>query len=232
MQLVQSQILRQGFVQQLHVHFEDVWAPTAHYATLRLLFALSIERSLTIRHVDVKCAFLKGSLNEQLFMEQPEILNDGNPQHVWRLNKALYGLKQAGRQWHMYLKDVMTELNFRRAGYDPALFISADSEQFVLMWVDDLCIVDQPNACDKFTTAVIQHFESCDLGEARWLLGMVVQRDNSTGALTLSHSQMIEKMLKRYGLEACKPSHIPMEPINRLVLIRTENPASRSKTNY
>jgi hypothetical protein len=59
---------------------------------------LSVERSLTIRHVDVKCAFLSGSLNEQLFVEQPEITNDGNPQHGWRLKKALYGLKQAGRQ--------------------------------------------------------------------------------------------------------------------------------------
>jgi hypothetical protein len=154
------------FVQQLHVHYEDVWAPTAQYATLRLLFALSIERSLTTRHVDVKCAFLNGSLNEQLFVEKPAILNGGNPQHVWRLKKAIYGLRQAGRQWHMYLKDVMTELNFRRAGYDPALFISADSEQFVLMWVDDLFIVGQLNACDKFTTAALQHFESRDLGEA------------------------------------------------------------------
>jgi hypothetical protein len=77
-----------GFVQQLHVHYEDVWAPTAHYATARMLFALSVERTLTICHVDVKYAFLNGSLNEQLFVKQPEILNDGNPQHVWRLTKA------------------------------------------------------------------------------------------------------------------------------------------------
>jgi hypothetical protein len=69
----------------------------------------------------MKCAFLNGRIDEELYVEQPEIVNDGNPQHVWRVRKALYGLKQAGRQWHLYLTDVMHELHLRSAGYDPCL---------------------------------------------------------------------------------------------------------------
>jgi hypothetical protein len=65
---------------------------------------------------------LNGSLDEQTYVEQAKVLNDGNPQNVWLLHKALYELKQAGRQWHLHLKDVMLSLNFTRARYDPALF--------------------------------------------------------------------------------------------------------------
>jgi hypothetical protein len=130
-----ARFVAKGFAQQLHVHYEDVWAPTAHYSTLRILFNLALQLDFDIRHVDVKCAFLNGSLNEQIYVEQPEIINDGNPQHVWLLHKALYGLKQAGRQWHLHLKDVMLSLHYSRAGYDPALFVSSDGHTFVLMWV-------------------------------------------------------------------------------------------------
>lgn len=206
-----ARFVAKGFAQQLHVHYEAVWAPTAHYSTLRVLFSLAVQFDFTIRHVDIKCAFLNGSLDEQIYVEQPEILNDGNSQHVWLLHKALYGLKQAGRQWHLHLKDVMLSLNFSRAGYDPALFVSSDAQTFVLMWVDDLFIFGSPESCVKFTASILAHFESRDLGEAAWLLGMAITRDKEKGTLTLSHEQMINSMLQRYGLDNCKHSPIPME---------------------
>lgn len=91
--------------------------------------------------------------------EQPELVNDGDPQHVRRLRKALCGLKQAGRQWH-FLKDVMKSLNFSPTGDDPALFIQHDNDAFVLLRVDDLFLIGSSTACDKFTTAAVKHFDS------------------------------------------------------------------------
>jgi transposase InsO family protein len=206
-----ARYVAKGFAQRHHVHYEDVWAPTAHYSTLRLLFAVAVERCYSIRHVDVKCAFLNGCIEEELYVEQPELINDGNPQHVWRLRKALYGLKQAGRQWHLYLTEVMHDLNFRRAGYDPALFVSCSSDFFVLMWVDDLFLIGTPEACSEFTAAALKRFDSRDLGEAHWLLGMAIQRDDA-GTMTLSHSQMIENMLTRYGIQPQRTTNVPLEP--------------------
>jgi hypothetical protein len=158
----------------------------------------------------VKCAFLNGRIDEELYVEQPEIVSDGNPQHG-RLCKALYGLKQAGRQWHLYLTDVMHELNLRRAGYDPALFVSCLSDFFVLLWVDDLFLIGTAEACKAFTTAALTRFDSRDLGEAHWLLGMAIQRDTH-GSLTLSHSRMIDNMITRYGTKSQRTIHVPLEP--------------------
>ena len=51
--------------------------------------------------MDVKCAFLNGYLNEEVFVEQPKSFEDSHfPDHVPRLKKELYGLKQAPRAWY------------------------------------------------------------------------------------------------------------------------------------
>jgi hypothetical protein len=126
------------------------------------------------------------------------------------------------------LHDVMISLQFKRAGYDPALFISPDTHTFVLMWVDDLFIFGSPESCRQFTTSIMSKFESRDLGEAKWLLGMAVSRNKTEGTLTLSHEQMINSMLKRYGLDQCKLSSIPMEA--NLIVGPDPHRNSREKT--
>ena len=51
--------------------------------------------------MDVKTAFLKGLLKEDVYMAQRKGFIDSHfPNHVLYLKKALYGLKQAPRAWY------------------------------------------------------------------------------------------------------------------------------------
>ncbi|GKC61223.1 ribonuclease H-like domain-containing protein [Tanacetum coccineum] len=50
--------------------------------------------------MDVKTAFLHGTLKEDVYVCQPEgFIDFDHPSHVYKLKKALYGLKQAPRAW-------------------------------------------------------------------------------------------------------------------------------------
>ena len=90
--------------------------------------------------MDVKCAFLNGYLNEEVFVEQPKGFEDPHfPDHVLRLKKALYGLKQAPRAWYDCLTHYLLNRGFKRGYADRTLFVKSD-EAYLL--VAQVCVDD------------------------------------------------------------------------------------------
>jgi len=52
--------------------------------------------------MDVKTAFLNGSLDECIYMAQPEgFIESGNEHMLCKLKRSIYGLKQASRAWNI-----------------------------------------------------------------------------------------------------------------------------------
>ena len=49
-------------------------------------------------------------------------------------------------------------------------------------------------------------------GKAHYLLGMLIKRDRRTKTLSISQQSYTEKVLKRFGMESCKPIATPLEP--------------------
>ena len=62
-----------------------------------MLLPLCAVEDLQTKHTDIKCAFLNGVLEEEVYMVQPPMLNDGSGR-FWRLKKALYGIKQPAHE--------------------------------------------------------------------------------------------------------------------------------------
>lgn len=67
--------------------------------TIRVLLALVPMKNLKIKQMDIKGAYLNGTLQEKIYMRQPEGFNDGTNQ-VCELVRTLYDLKQSGQEWN------------------------------------------------------------------------------------------------------------------------------------
>lgn len=59
---------------------------------------LAAQNGWVVNHLDVKSAFLRGDLKEEVYVTQPDgYVYKKNRQKVFKLYKALYGLRQAPR---------------------------------------------------------------------------------------------------------------------------------------
>nr|GFA64923.1 copia protein [Tanacetum cinerariifolium] len=91
-----SRLVVRGYRQEEGLDFEESFAPVARMEAIRIFLAYVAQKSFTVFQMDVKTAFLHGSLKEDVYVCQPEgFIDADHPSHVFKLKNALYGLKQA-----------------------------------------------------------------------------------------------------------------------------------------
>nr|GFA36342.1 retrovirus-related Pol polyprotein from transposon TNT 1-94 [Tanacetum cinerariifolium] len=99
-----SRLVVRGYRQEEGIDFEESFAPVARMEAIKIFLAYAAHKSFTVFQMDVKNAFLHGSLKEDMYVCQPEgFIDADHPSHVYKLKKALYGLKQAPRAWSMQM---------------------------------------------------------------------------------------------------------------------------------
>nr|GEU71907.1 retrovirus-related Pol polyprotein from transposon TNT 1-94 [Tanacetum cinerariifolium] len=92
-------LVAKGYRQEEGIDFEESFAPVAQIESIIIFIANFISKNMIIYQMDVKTAFLNDKINEEVYVNKPEVFIDPNhPTHVYRLKKALYGLKQALRE--------------------------------------------------------------------------------------------------------------------------------------
>ena len=93
-------------------------------------------RDYEIHQLDIKTAFLNASLNEEVYMVQPEgFVDKTQPNKVCKLNKALYGLKQSPRVWCKTLSNKLNSVGYKPLLSDPSIFRNRGS--YIAAYVDE-----------------------------------------------------------------------------------------------
>ena len=91
----------------------------ARNTSIRTLLALANAHDLEIHQMDVKTAFLNGSLDCDVYMSQPEGFNNQDkPDYVCKLKKSIYGLKQSARCLNATLDQYLQSAGYRKSEAD------------------------------------------------------------------------------------------------------------------
>nr|GEZ88929.1 hypothetical protein [Tanacetum cinerariifolium] len=119
-----SRLVMRGYRQEEGIYFEESFAPVVRMEAIRIFLAFAAHKSFTVFQMDVKTAFLHGTLKEDVYVCQPKgFIDADHPSHVFKLKKALYGLKQAPHAWYDELSMFLLHNHFFKGTTDPALFI-------------------------------------------------------------------------------------------------------------
>ncbi|GJS40955.1 retrovirus-related pol polyprotein from transposon TNT 1-94 [Tanacetum coccineum] len=141
-----TRLVVRGYRQEEGIDFEESFAPVARMEAIRIFLTYDAHKSFIVFQMDVKTAFLHGTLKEDMYVCQPEgFIDADHPSHVYKLKKALYGLKQAPRAWYDELSTFLLQNHFFKGTIDPTLFIRRfdDDILVVQVYVDDIIFVNQ-----------------------------------------------------------------------------------------
>lgn len=109
-----ARVVAQGYTQKFGEDFEEVYAPVTQHATFRTFLTVAAKRNMTVKHLDIKTAYLYGVLEEEVFMRQPPGCGaKGKEKLVCRLHKSIYGLRQSARCWNKRLNNTLSRLGFK-----------------------------------------------------------------------------------------------------------------------
>nr|GEU77491.1 retrovirus-related Pol polyprotein from transposon TNT 1-94 [Tanacetum cinerariifolium] len=90
-----------GYRQGEGIEFKESFVLVARIEAIRIFLVYAAHKSFTVFQMNVKTAFLHGTLKEDVYVCQPEgFIDADHPSHVYKIKKELYGLKQAPRSWH------------------------------------------------------------------------------------------------------------------------------------
>ncbi|GJZ61183.1 putative reverse transcriptase, RNA-dependent DNA polymerase [Tanacetum coccineum] len=95
-----ARLVAQGYTQEEGIDYDEVFAPVARIEAIRLFLAYASFMGFIVYQMDVKSAFLYGTIEEEVYVCQPPGFEDPHfPNKVYKVEKALYGLHQAPRAW-------------------------------------------------------------------------------------------------------------------------------------
>jgi hypothetical protein len=100
-----------------------------------------------------------------------------------------------------------------RSKSDPNLYTKFDEHGYIVLislHVDDLIIIgNAEKLIDETKEKLSQVFEIKDLGELHYCLGLEVWRN--AGQNFVCQSKYIKEILKRFKMDQCKSSSVPMQ---------------------
>ncbi|GJR98528.1 putative ribonuclease H-like domain-containing protein [Tanacetum coccineum] len=141
--------------------------------------------------MDVKSAFLYGTIEEEVYVCQPLGFEDPHfPDKVYKVEKALYGLHQAPKAWYETISTYLLENGFRRGTIDKTLFIKKDKSDILLV-------------------------QMSSMGELTFFLGLQVQQKKD--GIFISQDKYVADILKKFDYVTVKTASTPMEPNKALV---------------
>ncbi|CAI7805712.1 unnamed protein product [Closterium sp. NIES-54] len=81
--IYKSRLVAKGFMQKEKQDFTEIFVPTAKPPTLRVLLADAAVSGKFIIQMDISTAFLNGILEEDVYMPQPPVYEDGTGRRRW-----------------------------------------------------------------------------------------------------------------------------------------------------
>ncbi|GJW45823.1 retrovirus-related pol polyprotein from transposon TNT 1-94 [Tanacetum coccineum] len=155
-----THLVVRGYRQEEGIDFKESFTLIARMEAIRIFLAYAAHKSFIMFQMDVKTAFLHGTLKEDVYVCQPEGFIDAyHPSHVYKLKKSLCGLKQAPRAWYDELSKFLLQNHLFKGTIDPTLFIRRFDDDILVVQ-----LTNPPINQSNYVLKILKKYgmETCD----------------------------------------------------------------------
>ncbi|KAI3723832.1 hypothetical protein L2E82_35593 [Cichorium intybus] len=201
-----------GYSQQEGIDYDETYAPVARIEAIRIFLAYAAHKNFKVFQMDVKCAFLHGELDHEVYIQQPPGFEDPKfPNHSFKLQKAVHGLNQAPRAWYATLSTFLEESSFKRGSIDQTLFRKIFNKHLLIVqiYVDDIIFGSTDESLSvKFADLMKSKFEMSMIGEMTTFLGLQIKQ--STDGIFINQENYVKNLLTRFSMDKSNTAKTPM----------------------
>ena len=218
-----TRILKEG------VDYEEKYASTVHWNSMRNMLAIAAHHDLDITLFDIKTFFLYGEIpdGERVYMEQLKGYEEpGKEDWVCKLKRGMYGYPPASNYAQQKLKASLTATQrFMPCVADDCVFRMLDeqgkpitpgvaSNDFVMAGthVDDICAIGTKTGIAKVENLIAKDFKYTKKPDPDHVTQVQIIRDRNHRWLKLHQRPFIDELLDFWKLSDCHPADTPMEP--------------------
>ncbi|GJY53859.1 putative RNA-directed DNA polymerase [Tanacetum coccineum] len=208
-----ARLVAQGYKQEEGIDYDEVFAPVARIEAIRLFLAYASFMNFLVYQMDVKSAFLYGTIDEEVYVSQPPGFVDPEfPEKVYKVEKALYGLHQDPRAWYETFSTYLLDNGFYRGQIDKTFFIKRVKDDILLVqvYVDDIIFGStKKSLCTDFEQIMHKRFHMSSMGEITFFLGLQVKKKED--GIFISQDKYVGEILKKFGFSSIRTASTPME---------------------
>ncbi|GKE14438.1 putative ribonuclease H-like domain-containing protein [Tanacetum coccineum] len=205
--------IEQGYKQEEGIDYDEVFAPVARVKAIRLFLAFESFMNFPVYQMDVKSAFLYGTIEEEVYVCQPPGFVDPEfPEKVYKVEKALYGLHQAPRAWYETLSTYLVDNGFHKGQIDKTLLIKKLKGDILLVqvYVDDIIFGStKKSLCDEFEQIMHNRFQMSSMGALTFFLGLQVKQKED--GIFISQDKYVGEILNKFGFFSIRSASTPIE---------------------
>ena len=224
-----------GFEQVEGMHYDasSISSPVATDVSIRIAMILGLMARWESELVDVKGAFLNGSLGDgdQIYMEVPEGFEKYYPDEdtVLMLLKAIYGTKQAAIQFWKELLKCQRDMKNERNAADPCVYFKWTAEGLImwLSWIDDCMVWGPKEQMLIEKQEFMRRFDCDDVGPLEEYVGCKIERNREEHSIKFTQPVLLQSFTDEYDIEG-REYATPADP--NTVLVKAVHEAIVNKT--
>ena len=168
-----------------------------------MLFAFVAFNNYELKQWDIKSTFSNVNLKSYLriYIKQLKGHETSDSTLVCLLLKALYDFKQFAKQFYIFLRDLLTEFDFKSIIADQSIFFNVDINIIIAAHINDLLITDKNiNKINELQKQLQTKIEISDLSDVSFFLDMEINRNRRNKTLQLSQKKYIGDLLVKFNI--------------------------------